>query len=72
MLGILGDGNVQLGEALKEVENKLQFIQLKNEQNGVHIATGYAKHCRKPLAVTTSVGPGTTNLVTGAATAFAK
>lgn len=71
ILGILGHGNVQLGEALKEAENKIQFIQLKNEQNGVHIATGYAKHCGKSLAVTTSVGPGTTNLVTGAATAYA-
>ncbi|MDA2936316.1 thiamine pyrophosphate-binding protein [Patescibacteria group bacterium AH-259-L05] len=69
VLGILGHGNVQFGEALKEAENKIRYIQLKNEQNGVHIATGYAKMTGRPLAVTTSIGPGTTNLVTGAAAA---
>jgi len=70
ILGIFGHGNVQLGEALKEHEDKIRYIQLKNEQNGVHIAIAYAKMTGRPLAVTTSIGPGTTNLVTGAAAAF--
>ena len=71
VLGILGHGNVQLGEALKEHEDQIKYIQLKNEQNGVHIALAYAKMTGRPLAVTTSIGPGTTNLVTGAAAARA-
>lgn len=70
ILGIFGHGNVQLGEAIKEHEDKIRYIQLKNEQNGVHIAIAYAKMTGRPLAVTTSIGPGTTNLVTGAAAAF--
>lgn len=71
VLGIFGHGNVQLGEALKEHENKIKYIQVKNEQNAVHLAIAYAKMTGKPLAVTTSIGPGCTNLVTGAAAAFA-
>jgi 3D-(3,5/4)-trihydroxycyclohexane-1,2-dione acylhydrolase (decyclizing) len=67
VLGIFGHGNLQLAEALKENDGQIRFIQVKNEQNGVHIATAYAKMTRRPLAVTSSIGPGTTNLVTGAA-----
>lgn len=69
-LGIFGHGNIVLGEALKEHEKKIKFITVKNEQNAVHIAAAYAKMTGKPLAVTTSVGPGATNLVTGAFAAF--
>lgn len=67
VLGIFGHGNVQLGEALAEHKDKIRFVQVKNEQNAVHIAAGYAKMTGRPLAVTTSIGPGCTNLVTGAA-----
>jgi len=67
VLGIFGHGNVQLGEALAERSNEIRFIQVKNEQNAAHLALGYARHTGKPLAVTTSIGPGATNLVTGAA-----
>ena len=70
VLGIFGHGNIQLSEALKACEDKIKFIQVKNEQNGVHIALGYAKMTGRPLAVTASIGPGTTNLVTGAAAGF--
>jgi len=69
VLGIFGHGNVQLGEALKEHEDKIKFIQVKNEQNAVHIATAFARLTGKPLAVTSSIGPGCTNLVTGVAQA---
>ncbi|MDP7079178.1 MAG: thiamine pyrophosphate-binding protein [Candidatus Undinarchaeales archaeon] len=69
VFGIFGHGNVQLGEALKEHEDEITYIQLKNEQNGVHMAIGYAKMTGRPLAVTTSIGPGCTNLVTGAGAA---
>lgn len=69
VLGIFGHGNVQLGEALKEREKEITFIPVKNEQNAVHMAAAYAKVTGQPLAVTTSIGPGATNLVTGAAAA---
>jgi 3D-(3,5/4)-trihydroxycyclohexane-1,2-dione acylhydrolase (decyclizing) len=71
ILGILGHGNLAgIGEAL-ESDDALRFIPARNEQAMVHVAVGYAwRHRRrKVLACTTSVGPGATNLVTGAALA---
>lgn len=67
VLGMFGHGNVQFGEALAERQDEITYIQVKNEQNAVHIAAAYAKMTGKPLAVTTSIGPGCTNMVTGAA-----
>lgn len=74
MFGIFGHGNVAgLGQALDEYGNNIPYMQTRNEQSMVHIATGYAKWKRRraALACTASIGPGTTNLVTGAATATA-
>jgi 3D-(3,5/4)-trihydroxycyclohexane-1,2-dione acylhydrolase (decyclizing) len=72
MLGIFGHGNVAgLGQALQQHESELPFIQGRNEQSLVHLAAGYAKarQRRATLAVTSSIGPGATNMVTGAALA---
>ncbi|TAN32483.1 3D-(3,5/4)-trihydroxycyclohexane-1,2-dione acylhydrolase (decyclizing) [bacterium] len=72
MLGIFGHGNVAgLGQALDEYQDKLPFIQGRNEQSLVHIASGFAKAKLRmaTLAVTSSIGPGATNMVTGAALA---
>ena len=72
MLGIFGHGNVAgLGEALANAPDHLRFIQGRNEQSLVHIASSFARERRRlaTLAVTTSIGPGATNLVTGAASA---
>ncbi len=72
MLGIFGHGNVcGLGQALDEEGAELAFLQPKNEQAMVHTAIGYAKAQQRlaTLACTASIGPGATNLVTGAATA---
>ena len=71
-LGIFGHGNVAgLGQALDQLSNELPFIQGRNEQALVHMASGYAKAMRRhaTLAVTASIGPGAMNLVTGAALA---
>ena len=71
-LGIFGHGNVAgLGQALDQLSNELPFIQGRNEQALVHMASGYAKATRRhaTLAVTASIGPGAMNLVTGAALA---
>ncbi len=70
VLGIFGHGNVQLSQALAEHADEIRYIPVKNEQNAVHIATAFARLTGRPLAVTTSVGPGATNLVTGAAAAM--
>jgi len=71
-LGIFGHGNVAgLGQALDQHTEVMPFIQGRNEQNLVHLASGYAKatHRTQTLAVTASIGPGAMNLVTGAALA---
>ncbi|MGW5324920.1 3D-(3,5/4)-trihydroxycyclohexane-1,2-dione acylhydrolase (decyclizing) [Streptomyces sp. NPDC004014] len=70
--GIFGHGNVAgLGQALVEHAGAMPFHQGRNEQAMVHAAVGYARQCDRlsTHAVTTSIGPGATNLVTGAALA---
>ncbi|MER7946730.1 3D-(3,5/4)-trihydroxycyclohexane-1,2-dione acylhydrolase (decyclizing) [Streptomyces sp. NPDC096079] len=69
--GIFGHGNVAgIGQALVE-ERGMPFHQGRNEQAMVHAAVGYARQRNRlsAHAVTTSIGPGATNLVTGAALA---
>ena len=71
--GIFGHGNVAgLGQALVQAgPSALPFLQGRNEQAMVHAAVGYARRRNRlsAHAVTTSIGPGATNLVTGAALA---
>ncbi len=71
--GIFGHGNVTgFGQALEEYGGRtLPFLQAKNEQAMVHTAIAYAKTKRRlgTLACTSSIGPGATNMITGAATA---
>ncbi|MEU6349183.1 3D-(3,5/4)-trihydroxycyclohexane-1,2-dione acylhydrolase (decyclizing) [Streptomyces sp. NPDC047072] len=71
--GIFGHGNVAgLGQALLEAgEDAMPFHQGRNEQAMVHAAVGHARQLNRlsAQAVTTSIGPGATNLVTGAALA---
>jgi 3D-(3,5/4)-trihydroxycyclohexane-1,2-dione acylhydrolase (decyclizing) len=72
MLGIFGHGNVTgLGQALEQEGRDLPFHQPKNEQSAVHTAVGYAKANLRlaTLACTASIGPGSTNMITGAALA---
>ena len=71
-LGIFGHGNVAgLGQALDQLSDVMPFIQGRHEQALVHAATAFAKHSRRhaTLAVTSSIGPGALNMVTGAALA---
>ncbi|MEU5819749.1 3D-(3,5/4)-trihydroxycyclohexane-1,2-dione acylhydrolase (decyclizing) [Streptomyces sp. NPDC047803] len=70
--GIFGHGNVAgIGQALLETGAAMPYLQGRNEQAMVHAATGYARQSGRlsAHAVTTSIGPGATNLVTGAALA---
>ncbi|MGX1543347.1 3D-(3,5/4)-trihydroxycyclohexane-1,2-dione acylhydrolase (decyclizing) [Streptomyces adustus] len=70
--GIFGHGNVAgIGQALVEHSDAMPYHQGRNEQSMVHAAVGYARQSNRlsTHAVTTSIGPGATNLVTGAALA---
>jgi 3D-(3,5/4)-trihydroxycyclohexane-1,2-dione acylhydrolase (decyclizing) len=70
--GIFGHGNVlALGQALAQEGADLPLHQPKHEQAMVHAAIGFAKAARRTQlhACTASIGPGATNLLTGAATA---
>ncbi len=69
---IFGHGNVAgLGEALHAARERLPTWRGHNEQTMAHIASAYARQTRRrrAMAVTTSIGPGATNLVTAAALA---
>ena len=75
--GIFGHGNIAgLGQALMQMEAEgdqeaLRYFQCRNEQAMVHTAVGFSRMRNRlqTLACTTSVGPGATNMVTGAALA---
>jgi len=70
--GIFGHGNVAgMGQALQQYGDALPYHQARNEQAMVHIASGYARQRNRlaTFACTTSIGPGATNMVTGAALA---
>src|SRR5919109_3113394 len=69
--GIFGHGNVAgIGQALQQNPD-FRYYQTRNEQAMVHTATAFAKVSRRmrALACTSSIGPGATNMLTGAATA---
>jgi 3D-(3,5/4)-trihydroxycyclohexane-1,2-dione acylhydrolase (decyclizing) len=70
--GIFGHGNVAgLGQALEELgdECEMPYYRPQNEQAQVHLAAAYAKHKNRlqTFACISSIGPGATNMVTGAA-----
>tara|TARA_B100001093_G_scaffold77470_2_gene68515 strand:+ start:756 stop:2582 length:1827 start_codon:yes stop_codon:yes gene_type:complete len=69
---IFGHGNVAgLGEALYGQRDSLPTFRGHNEQGMAHAAIAYAKQMnrRRFMAVTSSIGPGATNMVTAAALA---
>ena len=71
VLGIFGHGNVAgIGQALQQ-NLDLPYIPVRNEQAAVHLACGYAKTSNRlrTFACTSSIGPGATNMITGAALA---
>ena len=70
--GIFGHGNVSgISQALVEYGKDLPYHKPCNEQSMVHASTGFARAKRRKatMACTTSIGPGATNMLTGAATA---
>jgi 3D-(3,5/4)-trihydroxycyclohexane-1,2-dione acylhydrolase (decyclizing) len=72
MFGIFGHGNVAgIGQALHQYSDVFRFYQTRNEQSMVHTAAAYAKMSNRlsTFACTSSIGPGATNMLTGAAEA---
>lgn len=70
--GIFGHGNVAgIGQALQQYAGQFPYLQARNEQAMVHIAAGFAKARNRlqTFACTSSIGPGATNMLTGAAAA---
>lgn len=70
--GIFGHGNVAgIGQAVQQMKGRLPYYLSRNEQAQVHAAVAYAKHKNRlqTWACTSSIGPGATNMVTGAALA---
>ncbi len=70
MFGIFGHGNVAgIGQALHQYSDEFRFYQTRNEQSMVHTAAAFAKMSNrlKTFGCTSSIGPGATNMLTGAA-----
>src|SRR5437667_6398477 len=70
-LGIFGHGCIAgIGQALLQYP-QFRYINTKNEQASVHIAAAFAKMSNRlrAFACVSSIGPGATNMVTGAALA---
>ncbi|MGX5678415.1 3D-(3,5/4)-trihydroxycyclohexane-1,2-dione acylhydrolase (decyclizing) [Bacillus toyonensis] len=71
---IFGHGNVVgLGQALEDDAGELEVYQGRNEQGMANAAMAFAKqkHRKQIMACTSSVGPGSANMITSAATASA-
>ena len=70
--GIFGHGNIGgVAQAIQQAEADFPYYLTRNEQAMVHAAVGYAKLRNRlsAFACLTSIGPGATNMVTGAASA---
>lgn len=70
--GIFGHGNVAgVGQALLEMADLMPYHLARNEQGMVHASVGFARmrNRRQAMACTASIGPGATNMLTGAALA---
>lgn len=72
MFGIMGHGNVAgVGQGAAQFRNDMRWMQVRNEQSMVHAAVAFAKERKglSTLACSASIGPGATNMITGATTA---
>lgn len=69
-IGIGGHGNLPLLDAFRQRRDRIQVIMPRHEQAAVHMADGYYRVKRQPLAVFTSIGAGASNTAIGLATAY--
>jgi len=73
IIGIPGHGVLGLFDAVRKEEaaGNIKYLQVKHEQSAAAIADGYFRIKGRPLAVFSSIGPGTLNLSVGLGTAYA-
>ena len=73
IIGIPGHGVLGLFDAVRreEAAGNIKYLQVKHEQSAAAIADGYFRIKGRPLAVFSSIGPGTLNLSIGLGTAYA-
>jgi acetolactate synthase-1/2/3 large subunit len=69
--GIPGHGNTALMDAFVDRKEEISLLPSMHEQGASHMADGFYRSSGTIAAVTTSIGPGATNTLTGVATAFA-
>ena len=71
VFGLIGSATMELFDALYD-SNDINFIGVRDERTGVHMADGYARVSGNPgIIIAGQNGPGATNLVTGVAQAAA-
>ncbi|XRY30535.1 MAG: biosynthetic-type acetolactate synthase large subunit [Buchnera aphidicola (Tetraneura akinire)] len=70
VFGYPGGAVLDIYDALKTVNNKINHILVRHEQGAVHMADGYARASGKTGVVLVTSGPGATNAITGIATAY--
>ena len=71
VFGLIGSATMEMFDALYK-EKTINFIGVRDERTGAHMADGYARASNKPgIILAGQNGPGATNLVTGIAQAAA-
>lgn len=70
LVGIPGHGNVALFDALVDRRDRIRPFPVVHEQSAAHIADAYYRVSGRPLAITTSIGPGAANTTCGVAQAY--
>ena len=70
--GMPGDGSWSLVEALLTAGTDIPFIQVMQEQSGVHLADGYFRACGRPMAVLLAEPLGVSKALGGIAAAWAQ
>lgn len=70
LVGIPGHGNVALFDALVDRGERIRPFPVVHEQSAAHIADAYYRVSGRPLAITTSIGPGAANTTCGVAQAY--
>ncbi|MCL4847664.1 MAG: thiamine pyrophosphate-binding protein [Acidobacteria bacterium] len=70
LVGIPGHGNVALFDAIVDRRDRIRPFPVVHEQSAAHIADAYYRVSGRPLAITTSIGPGAANTTCGVAQAY--
>jgi len=70
LVGIPGHGNVALFDAVVDRRDRIRPFPVVHEQSAAHVADAYYRVSGRPLAITTSIGPGAANTTCGVAQAY--